>query len=169
MISKHVVFLPTVLLVVLLDQLGKQHVVETLGLGERVALLPGVIAWTHVPSVGGAFGVFRDWLPAAQLAGLAVLSLATAAIALGFYVQLARGEQACAAALGAMLGGVASNGLDRLRFGMGVDFLHPGPVGSDVLPDFNFADIAIVLGLVTLIAELLATELATRAAERPRP
>ena len=77
MISKHVVFLPTVLLVVLLDQLGKQHVVETLGLGERVALLPGVIAWTHVPSVGGAFGVFRDWLPAAQLAGLAVLSRGT--------------------------------------------------------------------------------------------
>ena len=79
------------------------------------------------------------------------------------------GKTTTAAALGAMLGGVASNGLDRLRFGMGVDFLHPGPVGSDVLPDFNFADIAIVLGLVTLIAELLATELATRAAERPRP
>ena len=70
--------------------------------------------------------------------------------------------------LGAMLGGIASHTVDRLRYGSGVDFLHFGPPTSNVLPDFSLADVAIVLGVATLIIELLAAEFTARAAERPR-
>lgn len=163
------VFLPVLVVVLSLDQLGKQHVVRTLGLGERVPLLGDLLALTHLPSVGGAFGVFREWLPGAQLIGFALLSIAATMLVLSFYRGLAPGEHGGAAALGAILGGIASNGVDRLRYGSGLDFLHLGSTTSDAMPDFNLADVAIFLGVVTLIVELLATEMAARAAERPRP
>ena len=66
-----------------------------------------------------------------------------------------------------MLGGIASHTIDRLRYGSGVHFLHFGSVTSNRLPDFSLADVAIVLGVATLIIELLATEMTARASERP--
>ena len=50
----------------------------------------------------------------------------------------------------------------------GLDSIHVGPIRSDAVPDFSLADVAIVLGAATLVVELLATEMAGRAAERPR-
>ena len=166
--TKRVVFLPVAGIALALDQLGKSHVTQLLEVGARQPIITDVLAWTHVPSVGGAFGFFRDWLPGSQLIGFALLSLCAACIIVFFYRGLAPGEQGSAAALGSILGGIASQTIDRLRYGMGLDFLHIGPVSSNTVPDFNVADIAIVLGVVTLIIELLASEMAARAAERPR-
>jgi lipoprotein signal peptidase len=61
-----------------------------------------------------------------------------------------------------------SNSVDRYRVGASLEFLHVGPTASSLLPDFNLADLAILLGVGALIVELLATEMAARAAERPR-
>jgi len=167
MASKRVAFLPVALLAVLIDQVGKFHTTTTLEVGARTPLFGDVLVLTHVPSMGGAFGFFRDWLPGSQLIGFAMLALCATVIIVSFYRGLAPGEQGSAAALGAMLGGLASHAIDRLRYGSGLDFLHLGPVSSNAFPDFNVADIAIVLGVVTLIAELLASEMAARASERP--
>ena len=165
--SKHIVFLPLAFVVVFLDQLGKFHVARTVETGTRVPLIGDLVAWTHIPAAGGAFGFFQDWAPAAQLIGFALLSIIAILVIATFYRGLARGEHGSAAALGAILGGIVSNTVDRVRYGSGVDFLHLGPVDADALPDFNVADIAIVLGVVTLIVELLATEMAARVSERP--
>lgn len=166
--SKRMAFVPLALAVVLIDQLGKLHVARTIEIGERVPLIGDLVALTHLPAAGGAFGFFRDWAPTAQLIGFASLSIIAILVIVTFYRGLARGEHGSAAALGAILGGIVSNSVDRVRYGSGVDFLHLGSVHADALPDFNFADIAIVLGVVTLIVELLATEMATRVSERPR-
>jgi signal peptidase II len=166
--SKRLVFLSLAFAVVLLDQLGKFQVARTIEIGARVPLIGDLLALTHLPVAGGAFGFFRDWAPSAQLIGFALLSIVATLVIVAFYRGLARGEHGSAAALGAILGGVASNTIDRVRYGSGVDFLHLGSVETDALPDFNLADVAIVLGVVTLILELLATEMATRVSERPR-
>jgi signal peptidase II len=166
--SKRLAFLPLAFAVVLLDQFGKFQVTRTIEVGACVPLVGDLLALTHLPAAGGAFGFFRDWAPAAQLIGFALLSIVATLVIVAFYRGLARGEHGSAAALGAILGGVASNTIDRVRYGSGVDFLHLGSVEADVLPDFNLADVAIVLGVVTLILELLATEMATRVSERPR-
>jgi lipoprotein signal peptidase len=166
--TKRAVFIPAAAVALTLDQLGKLHVTRLLEAGARQPIIENVLAWTHVPSMGGAFGFFHDWLPGSQLVGFALLALAAACIVLFFYRGLAPGEQGSAAALGSILGGIASQTADRLRYGTGLDFLHVGPISSNTLPDFNVADIAIVLGVVTLIIELLASEMAARAAERPR-
>lgn len=166
--SKRMAFLPLTFAVVLLDQLGKLHAANTLEIGARIPLIGDLLALTHLPAAGGAFGFFRDWMPAAQLVGFALLSITATLVIVAFYRGLARGEHGSAAALGAILGGIASNTIDRVRYGSGVDFLHLGSVNADALPDFNLADVAIVLGVVTLIIELLATEMAARVSERPR-
>jgi signal peptidase II len=166
--AKRLVFFPLALAILVLDQIGKLHAMRTLEVGARVPLIGDILALTHLPAAGGAFGIFRDWLPAAQLVAFISISFVSTAVIVLFYRGLARGEHGSAAALGAILGGITSNTLDRVRYASGIDFLHLGPVGVDALPDFNIADVAIVLGVVTLIIELLATEMAARAAERPR-
>jgi signal peptidase II len=153
---------------VILDQLGKWHATTTLEIGGREPLLGDLVSLVHTPVTSGAFGLFRDWPASTQGIVFALLSLMAMLVVVSFYRDLAPGEHGSAAALAAILGGVVSNGIDRLRLGSGLDFLHVGPVPSESLPDFNLADVAIVLGVVTLIVELLATEMATRASERPR-
>lgn len=155
-------------LVLALDQAGKRHVAETLAQGERVPLAGPLLAWAHEPTRGGALGLFRDWSPSAELAGYAALSIVAAIVVFVFLRSLAPRDLGTAMALGGILAGIVSNGVDRFRVGASIDFLHVGPPQSNPLPDFNLADLAIVLGVGTLIVELLATEMAARAAERPR-
>jgi len=166
--SKRLVFVPVALCVILLDQLGKLHATRTLEAGQRSALVGDVLALAHLPAANGAFGIFRDFSPQAQLIGFALLSIVSIVVIVLFYRGLAPREHGNAAALGAILGGIASNAIDRLRYGSGIDFLHLGPIEAEAMPDFNLADVAIVLGVVALIVELLATEMAARASERPR-
>ncbi|MEZ4332083.1 MAG: signal peptidase II [Myxococcota bacterium] len=166
--GKYAVFGGAGLLVLALDQLGKRHVLDSLAIGERVPLLGSVLSLAHVPSTGGALGLLRDWSPEAQLMAHAALSFVAIGVALLFLRSIAPRDRGTASALGAILGGIASNGLDRYRTGATLDFLHVGPTSVDVLPDFNFADLAILLGVGTLIIELLANEMAARASERPR-
>ncbi len=166
--SKQLGFFPLVFIVVFFDQLGKLYVVNSLPAGGRVQLIGGVVSFAHSPTAGGAFGLFSSWTPVAQLIGFVFLFVIVAFVVASFYRGLAPREFGSAVGLGAILGGTISNTFDRLRFGSGLDFLHFGSASVDTLPDLNLADIAIVLGVVTLIVELLATEIAARASERPR-
>jgi len=166
--TKRMAFIPTGLLALAVDQLAKAHVTTTLEVGARTPLFGDMLALTHVPSMGGALGFFRYWLPDAQLVGFATLAVCATLVIAALYRRLAPRESATAAALGAILGGISSQAIDRLRYGSGLDFLHLGPLDSNVGPDVNLADVAILLGVVTLIVELLATEMAARASERPR-
>jgi signal peptidase II len=168
MIHKRAVLIAVAVLVLGFDQFGKTRVTRTLSEGERVPLLGEVLSLAHVESSGAALGLFRGWSAESQSMVFGFLSLVCATMVLSFYRGLARGEHGSAAALGAILAGVLSNAFDRFRFGAGIDFLHLGAPDDAWLPDFNLADLAIVLGVVTLVIELLATEMATRAQERPR-
>ena len=154
-------------LLFVLDQLGKRHVASAVEVGERVPILGSLLAWTHLPAAGGALGLFRDWSASAALWGYGLLSSVVALVVFVFLRSLAPRDLGTAGALGAVLAGVLSNSFDRYRQGASIKFLHVGPAASP-LPDFNLADLAILLGVGTLIVELLATEMAARAAERPR-
>ena len=161
-------FILLALVVVLLDQLAQLHTAKTLEIGESQLLIENVLSLTHVLTGVGVFGLFDDWLPTAQRVGFALLSIVSIVVVASFYRGLAPGEYGMAGALGLMLGGIVSHTVDFIQIGGGIDFLHVGPIDSMAWPDFNVADVAIVLGVVTLIVELLATEMAARASERRR-
>ncbi len=168
MIHKRAVLIGVGVCVLGFDQLGKSQAMGRLAEGERVPLLGEFLSLAHVESSAAALGLFRSWSAESQSMVFGILSLVCATIVLSIYRGLARGEHGSAAALGAILAGVFSNAFDRFRFGAGIDFLHLGAPDNTWLPDFNLADVAIVLGVVALIFELLATEMATRAQETPR-
>lgn len=168
MTTKYVWFTGFGLLVLGLDQFGKRAAERSLAVGERESLVDALVSLVHEPTVGGALGLIRDGSPELQLLVHGLLSAVAIVIALSFLRALAPRDLVTAAALGAVLGGVISNALDRLRLGATLDFLRFGAGESGLLPAFNLADAAIVLGVGTLIIELLANEMAARAAERPR-
>jgi lipoprotein signal peptidase len=165
---KWVSFLPTAFAVALTDQVGKLYATTTLEIGTRQFLVGDVLSLANLPVAGGAFGFMHGSTQGVQLAGFALLSVVTMIVIGFFYRGLAPKEFGSAGGLGAVLGGVLSHSVDRIRVGASVDYLHVGAVAGDLLTDFNLADLAIVLGVVTLIVELLATEMAARASERPR-
>ena len=167
MTQKTVSLFVAALVVLGLDRFVKINAVTSLAVDERVPLLGELVSFTRVESVGAALGLFQTWSPNAQSMVFAGLSMICAGLVLSFHRGLAPRENGSAAALGAILAGVLSNAFDRFQSGVGIDFLHLGGVEVGHLPDFNVADVGIFLGVLTLIVELLATEMAARAQERP--
>ena len=161
MAAKHRVFAIVSLSVFAVDRVTKTWAQFTLDVGERLDVIPGFFYLTHVRNPGAAFGLFADVMPeikAIAFAGVASLALVIVLLQLR---SLAPGEKAEAAALAAIAGGAMGNLLDRLP-GIGtaevIDFLHFELWSGYPWPDFNIADVAIVLGVVGLIVDLIARE-----------
>jgi signal peptidase II len=132
----------------LLDYLSKQWVVAHFQLSnppESWSILKGVFHITYVVNRGAAFSMFQGegWLRWLSL----MVTLALVYYGL-FGSPLRAWEQA---GYGFLLGGAAGNGIDRLLMGHVVDFLDFRLIN---FPVFNFADVAINIGLVCLFISL---------------
>ncbi len=113
--------------------------------GESRTILPGLLHVTHVYNPGAAFGLF----PSQQLL------LTVIAGALLVYAWIKRRQirrQSFAMRLGITLGlaGAAGNAVDRVWRGAVLDFID-----VPMLPVFNVADTAIVIGVAVLFAVIL--------------
>jgi signal peptidase II len=137
------------------DQLTKFIVSERLSLGDSVHIV-GPFSIHHVHNSGIAFGLFSNATP---------IVTALTAIAVGwmllFFARSGARHPILPIALGLLIGGAASNLLDRVRLGHVTDFLD-----VEFWPAFNLADTFIVLGVLILLAALLLPQ---RQRPRPRP
>lgn len=128
---------------IILDQLTKLWVVDSLELGETIALWPGVFHFTYVTNTGAAFSLFSDngdWLRWLSL----LVSLAL--IAVGLFTSLAnRWEQI---GYGFILSGAIGNGIDRFLNGKVVDLFDFRLIR---FPIFNVADVCINIGIACLL------------------
>jgi lipoprotein signal peptidase len=138
------------------DQGSKWFMLEVLRLPEvghipLLALGPFGFDLTMVWNRGVTFGLLAGDSPWSQ-AALGALALLIA----GFLLRwMARAEnRATALALGAVVGGAVGNVIDRVRFGAVADFLDAHAWGWHWYV-FNVADAAIVLGVLTLVADAL--------------
>jgi signal peptidase II len=138
------------------DQLTKQLVSSRLGLGERTAVV-GPFSIHHVENSGIAFGLFAS-------ATSIVIFLTTLAVIwmLAYFARSGARHPVLPVGLGLVLGGSLSNLLDRVRLGHVTDFLDIGR-----WPAFNLADSFIVIGVVVLVATLLAVDRPARSSPRP--
>lgn len=103
--------------------------------------------WPHRLNTGGAFSLLAGFGGYATLAGWALIVLLTVGFWLTRQKKVSRMTKTGWALL---IGGALSNTLDRLLHGGVLDFLQIG-----LLPNFNLADVAITLGLVTVTLALL--------------
>ena len=126
--------------VVVIDQLTKQLVVDNIDRGETVELLP-FLNIANTRNTGVAFGLARGISPG--LIGAAMVLLLGLLAYLG---SRSRGGWAVWVPAGLLLGGAVGNLIDRVREGAVIDFID-----FSFWATFNFADAAIVCGVVLLV------------------
>lgn len=133
--------------IVVLDQLSKQWVSQSLDFGEVIAVMPSfnlVLAYNSGAAfsfLAGAGGWQRGFF-----SGIAVV----AAVVIVYLLRKHRGEKLFSLALAMILGGALGNLIDRVLLGHVVDFLD-FYVQAYHWPAFNVADMAITGGAGLLI------------------
>ncbi|HET8652079.1 MAG TPA: signal peptidase II [Gaiellaceae bacterium] len=129
------------------DQLTKWIVSSQLALGDEVDVV-GPLSIHHVQNSGIAFGLFPTATEVVTvLTGIAVAWM------LVFFARSGGRHPILPVALGFLLGGSASNLIDRVRLGHVTDFLD-----LRYWPAFNLADSFIVAGVAILIGALLLAD-----------
>lgn len=140
------------LAVLLLDQSTKILVRRFLTEGEVVPVIPGVVHLQHVKNTGAAFGLFSEATPFLSLikAGVCVFIIFTARSWVG------RGRYLSVVFM-LILGGAAGNLVDAVLFRSVTDFIDLDTSVRFIRdwPVFNVADIALSVGTVMLVGELL--------------
>ena len=146
------------------DQLSKILIESRLAHGERVPIVEGFFYLTHARNPGAAFGLFSWMASDGKLLGFAVVSLVAILVIAAFYYRLAPGDRIQSLGLSLVLAGASGNFIDRIWRGEVVDFLHVRLWTGYAWPDFNTADLCIVMGVAALMTDLLSREAASRAA-----
>lgn len=139
--------------VLILDQVTKAIVRQSLPLWESREIIPGFLNLTHVQNTGAAFGLLNSvefaYKPAIMIgiAALALVVIAAYATQLGFHEKIAR------FGLALILGGAFGNLIDRAVAGHVVDFVDIY-WGSTHFWAFNVADAAISAGAILVIVDM---------------
>ncbi len=158
------ILLTVVLVALPLDQLSKILVESRLAHGERVPLVEGFLYITHARNPGAAFGLFSWMASDGKVMGFAVVSLVAILVIAAFYHRLAPGDRLQSLGLSLVLAGASGNFIDRIWRSEVVDLLHVRLWSGYAWPDFNVADLCIIMGVAALITDLLSREAMSRAA-----
>lgn len=136
------IFTLVAVLSIMLDQASKAVVVVAMEPGRTVTVIPGLLSITHSTNTGAAFGLLRG---SGQVVFLAALVLIVMIMAWFFYSREQMGAWSFIG-LGLVIGGAVGNLVDRVLRGRVIDFIDLG-----WWPVFNFADIAIVGGVIIVV------------------
>lgn len=165
-LKKWLTFVGILSLVLVVDQTSKSWVLANMIPGETLLVIPSLHPYFQITfsmNTGAAFGI----LPSAG--GLFLIAaLFISAMILYYYIQSPVQAVLMHTGLALVLGGALGNVVDRLQHGYVVDFVHlsvPG-VFSNVS---NFADHAIVLGVLLLIVDMFWRERTRKQAQEPAP
>ena len=145
------VFYLVAAVVLVLDQLTKSLIVQSMILGESREILDSFFRLTYVLNDGAAFGL--------DLGGRWSFIAVTVLVAGFILFYYTRSERTLTArwALALILGGALGNLVDRVRLGEVIDFLHLS-VGGFSWPIFNIADIGVSVGVGLLAIHLFRKE-----------
>ncbi|MEW6676469.1 MAG: signal peptidase II [Pseudomonadota bacterium] len=135
-------------LVLLLDQLTKVWVMDSLVAYQDVIPLTGFFNLVHVHNTGAAFSLFADQPGWQRFFFIVLAGIATVVIL--YLLKKTRGQPLFNAALALILGGAVGNLIDRVLYGHVIDFLD-FYVGTWHWPAFNVADSGITVGAALLI------------------
>jgi signal peptidase II len=142
------------LAVVLLDQVTKEVIVRTLRLGQAIPVIPGFFDIVFVFNPGAAFGFLASLSASLRNPFFILISLAAVILIFVYRSRYLREKRLASLALALILGGALGNLIDRLRYGMVVDFLD---VHYHDLhwPAFNVADSAISVGVGLMLVDMV--------------
>ena len=145
-------------IVVILDQITKELIMNTLPVSRSLSIIPGFFNLTHVQNPGGAFGFLAQQSDLVRKFVFIFISILAAGMVLWFYKKTPESHPFLAAGFALIFGGAVGNLIDRIRFGSVVDFLDVY-AGSYHWPAFNVADSAITIGIAIFVFHLLFREI----------
>jgi signal peptidase II len=140
--------------VLVLDQATKALILKHLPLGDSIPVIPGFFDLTHVHNPGGAFGFLSGVSAEVRSLLFVAVSLLATGLILYFYWQTPIRQRFLAVGLSLLFGGAVGNLVDRIRFGIVVDFLDLY-AGELHWPAFNVADSAITVGMFIFAYHIL--------------
>jgi signal peptidase II len=140
--------------IILLDRATKLVIIQTLRLGQGIPVIPGFFDIVFVLNPGAAFGFLATLSEQVRNPLFILISILAVVLIVFYHTRYLRSHRLVSVALGLVLGGAVGNLIDRLRYGMVVDFLdvHAGPYHW---PAFNVADSAISVGVSLMILDML--------------
>ena len=138
-------------MVLALDQFSKRIVIATVDRGDSNSVFPGIDI-VRVSNKGVAFGAFSG-----RPIVIVIVIAALAGLIVWFTLHVRRPY--IWLPTGLLLGGALGNIIDRLRDGAVTDFIK-----FPLWPAFNFADVAITVGVLALIYVLEQRDAADDAA-----
>lgn len=152
-------------LIFILDQFTKWWVLAAIPFGEKIVVIPGYFDLVHTQNVGAAFGMFAGTAAGFRVPFFYIMAAVAVAVICIMLWKMRDEERLLPLTFALVLGGIAGNVLDRIRFGAVVDFLslHWRDVVWTVKlgtrefsipldwPAFNVADSAITVAMVLLI------------------
>jgi signal peptidase II len=142
------------LAVILLDRATKLLIIRTLRLGQGIPVIPGFFDIVFVLNPGAAFGFLATLSEQVRNPLFILISVVAVILIIFYHTRYLRSHRLVSVALGLVLGGAVGNLIDRLRYGMVVDFLDVH-VGQYHWPAFNVADSAISIGVSLMILDVL--------------
>jgi signal peptidase II len=147
--KKYLLFLISVF-VIILDQLTKAIVRDSITLGETIKLTEKFFWLTHVRNYGAAFSISFGNITVNKIVFIAVTFIA---IILIFFLFKKSNSKIERTAFALIMGGAVGNLIDRVMFGYVTDFIwwdFPDFI-MQRWPVFNIADSSIVLAITLLI------------------
>ena len=142
-----IIALISAVLFVVIDQLSKWLVVQNLGNGGSVTVIPGLLDFTYSENDGMAFGLGSDafrWI-------FIIVTVIVSGILIYLMFRPEFKSRLYFASVACIVGGGVGNLIDRVLNGYVVDFLSL----SFFSPICNFADYCITAGTVLLIIYIL--------------
>jgi signal peptidase II len=140
--------------IIVLDQITKVLVRQSIGLGDSRTIIAGFLDLTHVQNSGAAFGLlnsvdfpYKPWIMIV-VASVALIAIAAYGTQLGFHDRIAR------LGLALILGGAFGNLLDRAIIGHVTDFVDVY-WGVSHFWAFNVADAAINVGAALVLLDMI--------------
>lgn len=142
------------LTVILLDQATKLAIVQALRLGQGIPVIPGYFDIVFVLNPGAAFGFLATLSEGVRNPFFILITVVAASLIVFYHIRFLHTHRLPSVALGLILGGAIGNLIDRLRYGMVVDFLD-FHVSRYHWPAFNVADSAISIGVGLMLLDMV--------------
>ena len=144
--------------IVVLDQITKTIILNSLELYHSIKIIPGFFNITHIHNPGGAFGFLANQSSAVRVIVFLFVSILALGFILYFYHKTPETHKMLATGFALIFGGAIGNLIDRVRFGTVVDFLDVY-IKNLHWPAFNIADSAITIGMGVFVYHIVAKKM----------
>ena len=136
--------------IVLLDQVSKFLILNTLGFERSKNIVPNLLNFTLVKNRGAAFSLLSN-----SSSLLTVISILASLLFITIILKFPPKSYWNFIGLAYLLGGTLGNGIDRLFKGYVLDFLELVPIN---FPIFNVADISINIAIICFVIDIIKTK-----------